>query len=134
MKRILISLMVTMMASGAFAVTTNAVTATTLLKVVNGNYTYQRSVNNYQKNQTTSSADMGIQVAVVNSTNAVNVANVVTPGYCFFRNLETTNSVFVVMTLELQPGDIALVPAASTNILIYSTVGPAKTEYWINAR
>ena len=108
------------------------ITVTALLKVDNGYFELLRNESNYRVTQTGTAADYGIQAIAVAPTNNLNIANVTTPGYCFFRNLSTTTNVIVTLTLKLRPGDIAVLPALSTNIDAYCEGGTANLEYWVN--
>lgn len=105
------------------------------LKVDNGYFKFTRNVQNFQIDQTTSSADMGIE-AVTASTNALTFPNVTTPHYLWLRSLDTstTNAIFVTLTVRLEAGDIAVLPVSSTTISAYATNGNANLEYWLNAK
>ena len=132
-KRYFLSCVLALTAVAIFAA--DEISVTTILKVDNGDYKVNRSVQNYKTDQTTSAADQGIMVSGA-STNNVPVNNVTTPHYCFFRSLDTstTNAIFIVLTVRLEAGDVALLPISSTNVTTYTTNGNASLEYWINAK
>lgn len=110
------------------------ITVTAVLKVSNGNFDLTRTVSNYKVDQTGTSVDYGIKAIAVGATNNIPISNVTSPGYCFIRNLATTNSIFVTLVMELAPGDVAVFPGATTNITTYSTAGTNDLEYWVNQR
>lgn len=106
-------------------------TVTAMLKIDNGNFSLMRNVSNLRFDQTGTAADYGVQ-ALTTATNDLNIANVTTPRYAFFRNLSTNRNVFVTLTMKLRAYDIAVLPVLSTNITAYVTNGTANIEYWIN--
>ena len=108
---------------------------TTTLKVDNGKFTLTRNVANYRPDQTGTAADSGIAHSTNTVTNAIYVANVSTPYYAFFRNLNTNagGDIFVTLTIQLRPEDVALLPLQTTNITHYTTnAAGSDFEYWIN--
>jgi len=109
----------------------NEGTLTATLRIKNGNFDLTRTVQNYQFNQTTSASDYGILTTTL-ATNRVPTVNVTTPRYAFFRNLGTNRDVYVTVTMRLQPGDVAVMPLADTNIQCYATNAPPSLEYWVN--
>lgn len=111
------------------------ISVTAALTVDNGYFKYSRLVQNFKIDQTTASADMGIE-AVTASTNALTFANVSTPHYMFLRSLDTStsNAIFVTLTVRLEAGDVAVLPVANTTISAYATNGNANLEYWLNAK
>ena len=117
-----------LMAGSAFAA--DEFTVDARLRVVNGNFDLTRQVNGYAANQTTSRSDYGIK-AITTATNAIGCVNVTTPYYCWFRNTGSSN-VFVTVTLKLRTGDVALLPASTTNISAYVAAGTGALEYWVN--
>jgi len=130
-----ILIMLTVLSGAGIAqdINTNAILIVGRLQVDNGNFKYSRQENNYRVNQTGFAADMGVQSVTNTSTNVLNISNVETPHYCWFRNLTNAN-VFVTMTMKLEPGDIAIVPVSSTNMTIYTTNSWSRLEYWVNAK
>jgi hypothetical protein len=116
-------------ALGAWAA--NEIQVTTILKVANGSFSLQRTVQNYMVTQAGTAADMGIQSISTNST-VLTIRNVATPRYVFLRNLSTSN-ITVTVTLRLRKDDVALFPADATNITATATVQNSNLEYWVNA-
>jgi hypothetical protein len=132
-KRKWITLAVCVLAlAGVVAYATGEIKVTALLQVENGQFSLTRKVSNYSVDQTGVAFDYGIQSVAVGSTNALNIANVSTPGYCFFRNLDATNDIYVTLTVKLRAGDTAVLPVAGTNMTVYSTAGTNNLEYWVN--
>lgn len=117
---------------GVFAAS-DEITVTALLKVDNGNFSLTRNVSNLRRDQAGTASDYGIQ-ELTTATNLLNISNVSTPHYAFFRSLGTNNTsaVFVTLTLKLLPGDIAVLPVLSTNMTSYVTNGTSSIEYWVN--
>ena len=110
-------------------------TVTTTLKVDNGKFTLTRNVANYTPDQSGTAADYGIAHSTNTATNAIYVANVSTPYYAFFRNLNTNagGDIFVTLTIQLRPEDVALLPLQTTNVTHYTTnAAGSDFEYWIN--
>jgi len=139
MKRYLIAMLALTLVGIAVAVcagtATNALSVTTSLQVDNGEFKLLRQVNNYKVNQAAQALDYGIQTTTNSVTNSLNIANVTVPHYCFFRNLDETNvAIFVTLTLRLEPGDVAVLPVANTNMTTYTTNGSTKLEYFINQK
>ena len=127
----LIAILLVAMTACYVCATDDVFAVTVVLKVENGNFSFTRNVSALTFDQTTQGADMGIASAST-STNDLPINNVTTPYYCFFRNLSTNVDSYVTLTLHLRPGDVALLPAASTNMTYYTTNSTANTEYWIN--
>ena len=125
------------LAIGLAAWAADEISVSASLKVDNGYFKFSRSEQNFQVDQTTSSADMGIEATAADgSTNALTFANVSTPHYLWLRSLSTstTNAIFVTLVVRLEAGDIAVLPVSTTTIAAYSTNGAANLEYWLNAK
>jgi hypothetical protein len=119
------------------AIAADEINVTAVLKVENANFSLTRQVSAYQVTQQGKSADYGIQfVTTTNSlVNAPNLnAEGLTPRYSFWRNLSTNNNVYVTVTMLLRSNDVAVLPIASTNVMLMTTGGTARLEYWLNAQ
>ena len=134
MKRTVIVLLLAGMALMAYAepIITNAITINVSIKDANKNFTVQRTENNYRVNQTEQLYDAGI-IALTNTTSVVNIQNVTTPHYAFFRN-QTNANVQISATIVLEPGDVALFPIGNTNVTAWATnatIPWARLEYHV---
>lgn len=117
------------------AIAANEVTVQTFLKIKNGAYDVQRTVNMLDS-QTTSSADQGIMNATPAAT-AIPISNVTTPKWSYLRNLSTNTAQYidVTCTVRLYGNDVAVMPLANTNIQATAQAGTTnKLEYWINEK
>jgi len=132
MKRTLQIGLALVLAAAAVAVA-EEIKVSAALKVDNGYYVVKKSVLNFDVNQEGLGADQGVLLAVQTATNSIPISNVTTAHYAFFRNLDTStsNSVEVTLTLRFQAGDVAVLPLAATNITYYTTNGNARFEYLI---
>lgn len=131
MRRVIAWCAVFAVACGLAAWAADEIQVTTILKVANGSFSLQRTVQNYLVTQAGKAADLGIQSISTNAT-VLNVANVATPRYAFFRNLSTSN-ITVTLTVNLRKNDVALLPLNSTNVTATAVVQGSNLEYWINA-
>jgi hypothetical protein len=117
------------------AIAANEVTVNTLLRIKNGAYDVQRTVNMLDS-QATSSADQGIMNATPVAT-AIPISNVVTPKWSYIRNLSTNTAQYidVTCTIRLYGNDVAVMPIGNTNIQATAQAGTTnKLEYWINEK
>ena len=132
MKKYMIIISVIVVLCSLLAWAADEITVTALLKVENGKFTLLRNVSNFRVDQTGTAMDYGIQSMTNSVTNVLNIANVSDPHYLFLRNLSTSKTIRVTLTVELKPEDVAVLPVLSTNMSAYTTAGGADLEYWIN--
>jgi hypothetical protein len=122
----------------AFLNATDEITVGASLQVINGQFSLQRASTGYKVTQLTNAVDYGIQLIATDSTNALNIANVIVPRYAYFRNLSTNRTIFVTLTMKMEAGDMAVLPVSSTNITAYvepnTNAATERLEYWINAK
>lgn len=120
---------------GMLAYGADEITASTLLKIKNGNLDLTRNVNALQIDQAGDSMDYHIQSIGTNSEPVTVIADVASNGVCFFRNLDTTAGRFVdiVITMRLKAGEAALLRVHPTNtISATASSGSVNLETWIN--
>jgi len=124
--------------SAAIIKASDEITVGAILQVVNGQFSLTRSVTGYKVSQATNSVDYGIQLIATDSTNALNIANVIVPHYAYFRNLSTNRAVYVTCTMKLEAGDVAILPISDTNLTAYveanTNNATERLEYWINSK
>ena len=108
------------------------ISVTTVLGVDQGNFKYERRIQNYKADKTGDGSSMGVQAATTNSAVLTLHPDVLTAGYSIFRNLSTNNSITLTVNILLKTNDVALFRPASTNILINSAAGTPNLEFWVN--
>ena len=122
----------------AFLNATDEITVGASLQVINGQFSLQRATTGYQVDQATNSSDYGIQLIATTSTNSLNIANVIIPHYAYFRNLSTNRTIYVTCQMRLEPGDVAVLPIADTNLTAYveanTNAATERLEYWVNGK
>lgn len=94
----------------------------------NGDFTVDRDIIRAQSDQTGKGAQSGLQ-KVGTSWEVVDLGNVVTEGYAYFRNLNDTNFVQIgptgVPIIKLLPGQLCLFPVDPT-VTLYAKADTAE--------
>lgn len=120
----------------------NEITVSTTLTCTNGDFSYSRKVSSQQYDQAASGGRGGVQSIGFAAHEAILVTDVTTEGWCFFRNLDSTNfvdiGVDVAATFEpmirLEPGEPALFRAskdAGATLYAKADTAAVKIEYMV---
>lgn len=113
----------------------NEITVMCKLQSTIGYQDISRQINGYKVNQTNLGGCMMI-VDVGTGGTALSLGDVDTPGYAYFRNLDSTATITIKPTtgtdfLKLLPGDPAILRLATGSLTATSSVGTAKLEYLV---
>ena len=132
MKKLLV-LLVAVVAVVAFAA--DEVKVSGRVKVDNGFLKFDRNTTSLAVDQATAKFDSGSKT-LTTATNGLPIVNTTSAGYMYLRNLSTNGGtrLRMVVTLELRGGEIAVFPAANTNMTAYTTNSTAVLDYMLLSR
>jgi hypothetical protein len=133
MKRLTAILAVVVLAVGV-ARADNEVNVSAHMKVKNGYLSLTRQVQSLGLDQTNAALDSGVAIVTSSATNAIAIVNVTDPSYLFMRNVSTSGTINVSLTIALRPGEMALCPLGSTNIIPTIVTNSARLDYSLIGR